>query len=360
MKLTFEPLGKYVRLVDERNTEMLTDSVLGINIDKFFMPSVANVIGTDLRNYKMLRNGRFACNPMHVGRDGRLPVALYKDDSPSIVSPAYFLFEIIDNNEIEPDYLMLCFRHPDFDRMCWFRTDASVRGGIAWEDVCNLVIPVPSITEQRKIVHEYQVITDRIELLGKMNVVLEKICSTTFETINESALQRGSITLGDIMSFSNGKPRPEINGNIPVYGGNGIMSYTDKSNAERVVIIGRVGAYCGSVYLENNPCWISDNAIVAKSSVTEDEYFDYCLLKNLNLYNHHVGTGQQLLTQGILSSISCPAYSIDDILCFNQLINPIFKSIIVFSKEKEYLKKLLNLLLSSLTTCNCNQENEGA
>ena len=100
MKLTFEPLGKYVRLVDERNTEMITDSVLGINIDKFFMPSVANVIGTDLRNYKLLRNGRFACNPMHVGRDGRLPVALYKDDSPSIVSPAYFLFEVIDTKSL--------------------------------------------------------------------------------------------------------------------------------------------------------------------------------------------------------------------------------------------------------------------
>ena len=180
MKLTFEPLGKYVRLVDERNTEIFTDSVLGINIDKFFMPSVANVIGTDLRNYKLLRNGRFACNPMHVGRDGRLPVALYKDDSPSIVSPAYFLFEVIDTNEIEPEYLMLCFRRPDFDRMCWFRTDASVRGGITWEDVCDLVIPVPSITEQRKIVHDYQVITDRIELLRKMNENLEEQMKALF------------------------------------------------------------------------------------------------------------------------------------------------------------------------------------
>ena len=162
------------------------------------------------------------------------------------------------------------------------------------------------------------------------------------------------------MSFCNGKSRPDSNGTIPVYGGNGVMSYTDKSNAERVVIIGRVGAYCGSVYIENNPCWISDNAIVAKSLLAENEYFDYCLLKKLKLYNHHVGTGQQLLTQGILNAISCPAYSADDILRFNQLMKSIFNNINDFSKEIEYLKKLLNVLLSSLTTCNCNQVNEGA
>lgn len=181
MGLTFEPLGKYVRQVDERNTNMVTESVLGINIDKYFMPSVANVIGTDLSNYKLLRKGRFACNPMHVGRDGRLPVSRYTEDTPAIVSPAYFMFEIIDENEIEPEYLMLCFRRPDFDRMCWFRTDASVRGGITWDDVCALTIPVPSLPEQRKIVHDYQVITDRIELLRKMNEKLENLGETVYK-----------------------------------------------------------------------------------------------------------------------------------------------------------------------------------
>lgn len=181
MGLTFEPLGKYVRLVDERNTNKVTESVLGINIDKYFMPSVANTIGTNLSNYKLLRKGRFACNPMHVGRDGRLPVSRYTEDTPAIVSPAYFMFEIIDENEIEPEYLMLCFRRPDFDRMCWFRTDASVRGGITWDDVCALTIPVPSLPEQHKIVHDYQVITDRIELLRKINKNLDSTMQAVYK-----------------------------------------------------------------------------------------------------------------------------------------------------------------------------------
>lgn len=92
MKSNYDILGNHIRLIDTRNRESITDRVLGINIDKFFMPSVANVIGTDLSKYKLITKGKFACNPMHVGRDERLPVALYDEEEPAIVSPAYFMF----------------------------------------------------------------------------------------------------------------------------------------------------------------------------------------------------------------------------------------------------------------------------
>lgn len=98
MKSNYEPLGKHIQLVDYRNSEEVTSTVLGISIDKEFMPSVANVIGTDLSRYKLISKGLFACNPMHVGRDERLPIALYEKDSSAIVSPAYFMFEIIDRD----------------------------------------------------------------------------------------------------------------------------------------------------------------------------------------------------------------------------------------------------------------------
>ena len=106
----FEPLGKHLQLVDSRNSESITDKVLGINIDKYFMPSVANVIGTDLSKYKLISKGLFACNPMHVGRDERLPVALYTDDDPALVSPAYFMFKIADESVLNNEYLMMWFR----------------------------------------------------------------------------------------------------------------------------------------------------------------------------------------------------------------------------------------------------------
>lgn len=169
MSTNYKKLGDIVELIDERNKSLETSEVLGISIDKEFMPSVANTIGTDLSNYKLLRMNTFACNPMHVGRDERLPVSLYKKDIPAIVSPAYFMFRVKDENKVIPDFLMLIFKRNDFDRNCWFRTDGSVRGGITWNDICEIELPIPDLKEQEKIVNTYNAITKRIQLKQKIN-----------------------------------------------------------------------------------------------------------------------------------------------------------------------------------------------
>ena len=173
MRSNYDVLGNHIRTIDTRNTELVSDKVLGINIDKFFMPSVANVIGTDLSKYKLITKGKFACNPMHVGRDERLPVALFAEDTPAIVSPAYFMFEIKDESKLDPEYLMMWFRRPEFDRICWLRTDGSVRGGITWEDLCRIELPVPTMDEQKAVVNSYKAITDRIALKRQINDNLE-------------------------------------------------------------------------------------------------------------------------------------------------------------------------------------------
>ena len=180
MKSNFDILGNHIRLIDIRNRESITDRVLGINIDKFFMPSVANVIGTDLSKYKLITKGKFACNPMHVGRDERLPVALYDEEEPAIVSPAYFMFEVIDNSILNEDYLMMWFRRPEFDRICWLHTDGSVRGGITWDDICRLELPIPPIEKQLEIVNSYKAITERIVLKQKINDNLRASASIMF------------------------------------------------------------------------------------------------------------------------------------------------------------------------------------
>lgn len=181
MKSNYEPLGKHIRLVDYRNSEEVTSTVLGISIDKGFMPSVANVIGTDLSRYKLISKGLFACNPMHVGRDERLPIALYEKDSPAIVSPAYFMFEIIDRDVLNEEYLMMWFRRPEFDRECWFMTDGSVRGGISWDDLCRIKLPVPSYARQCEIVRSYRAITDRIALKRAENDNLDSTMQAIYK-----------------------------------------------------------------------------------------------------------------------------------------------------------------------------------
>ena len=181
MKSNYDILGNHIRLIDTRNRESITDRVLGINIDKFFMPSVANVIGTDLSKYKLITKGKFACNPMHVGRDERLPVALYDEEEPAIVSPAYFMFEVVDNSILNEDYLMMWFRRPEFDRICWLHTDGSVRGGITWDDICRLELPIPPIEKQLEIVNSYKAITERIALKKKINDNLDSTMQAIYK-----------------------------------------------------------------------------------------------------------------------------------------------------------------------------------
>lgn len=180
MKLNYDELGNHIQLVDRRNKDMVSDKVLGISIDKYFMPSVANVIGTDLSKYKLIQKNNFACNPMHVGRDERLPIVLYEDEVPAIVSPAYFMFEIKAESVLLPEYLMMWFRRPEFDRACWFKTDGSVRGGISWEEICRLEIPVPSLEKQREFINSYKAITERITLKQKINDNLADTINSAF------------------------------------------------------------------------------------------------------------------------------------------------------------------------------------
>lgn len=203
MKSNYDILGNHIRLVDVRNKDSITDKVLGISIDKYFMPSVANVIGTDLSRYKLISKGQFACNPMHVGRDEKLPVALYTKDDPAIVSPAYFMFEIIDNSILDENYLMMWFRRPEFDRICWLHTDGSIRGGITWEDICRLELPVPDIEEQRKIVKAYKTINYRIELKKRIN---DNLAETEQALLSETitANQTTTITLDNLVEFIDG------------------------------------------------------------------------------------------------------------------------------------------------------------
>ena len=205
MKSNYDVLGNYIRLIDTRNKDTVTHKVMGINIDKFFMPSVANVIGTDLSKYKLITKGKFACNPMHVGRDERLPVALYREDEQALVSPAYFMFEIIDNNILDENYLMMWFRRAEFDRICWLHTDGSVRGGITWDDICRMEIPVPDIDEQTKIVEAYKIVDERIKLKRKINDNLAATLDTLFCKLYEQLSDDDSVSLDTVCSLASSK-----------------------------------------------------------------------------------------------------------------------------------------------------------
>lgn len=163
MKSNYKKLACFIKQLNNRNNDLLITKPMGININKYFMPSVANVTGTDLSKYKLVCKDEFSFNPMHVGRDKIVPIALSFFDEAIIVSPAYIVFKIIDTKILDPEYLMMWFKRANFDRNAWFLTDSSVRGGFSWEDFCNMELPVPSIEKQREIVREYNIIQDNIK-----------------------------------------------------------------------------------------------------------------------------------------------------------------------------------------------------
>ncbi len=181
MQSSYKRIGDYIERTNERNLESKYSLLLGININKYFMPSVANIVGTDLSKYKVVKPNQFACNRMHVGRDYRLPIAQSKQDEPFIVSPAYDVFEIIKPKELLSEYLMLWFSRAEFDRNSWFFTDTDVRGKLGWDSLCDMKLPVPSIETQQEIVNEYNTITNRIQLNEQLNQKLEETAQALYK-----------------------------------------------------------------------------------------------------------------------------------------------------------------------------------
>lgn len=348
MKSNYKSIGELVERIDERNRSGFVTTLIGVSIDKKFISSVANVIGTDLTNYKVIRKYDFAVSLMQVSRDEKIPVACQKDYDAAIMSPAYPIFRVKDTSVILPEYLEMWFMRSEFDREASFVAVGGVRGSMPWEEFAKLRLPVPSMDEQIEIVSSYKTITDRIALKKQINDNLEAVLKTVFLDTFSASKTEERIKLSEVMSFGNGKSRPKTDGTIPVYGGNGILSYTDQHNVKNAVLIGRVGAYCGSVYLERGICWVSDNAIFAKSKISKDEFFDYFLLKGLNLFNRHVGTGQQLLTQEILNNIEVVKPEVEQVEAFNKRATSVFETISENNNEIVRLQELSNLLLSRL------------
>ena len=168
-------IGELITMIGEKNKDNSISRLLGINISKNFMPSVANETNLDLSKYRVIRKGTFACNIMHVGRDERLPIALYRDETPSLVSPAYKVFKIVDENIILPEFLMMFFQRPEFDRLAWFYCDSSIRGGLDWSRFCDIEIPLPTPENQDKYVSIHHALEVRKEISKKFESVLQPL-----------------------------------------------------------------------------------------------------------------------------------------------------------------------------------------
>lgn len=168
MKEGYRLLGDFIQPVDERNRDLKVDYLLGVSISKQFIPSIANIVGTDLSSYKIVRTGQFAYGPVTSRNGEKISIALLRDKD-CIISSSYTVFEVVNKNALDPEYLMLWFSRPEFDRYARYMSHGSVREIFDWDELCKVELPVPSIDKQRSIVKSYQTITERIELKRRIN-----------------------------------------------------------------------------------------------------------------------------------------------------------------------------------------------
>lgn len=195
-KTNYKRLGDYIREVDVRNRDLKVTKLLGLSMTKQFRPSTSNIVGVDLSKYKVVDKNVFAFDPMSVIRVHKVPIALNSDNLPIIVSPAYITFKSIDENILDARYLMMWFRRNEFDRYADFKSDASVRGGYNWNELCETQIILPSIDQQRKIVAEYNAIQQRIKLNEQLIVKLEETAQAIYHKMFVDGIDKNNLPEG--------------------------------------------------------------------------------------------------------------------------------------------------------------------
>lgn len=218
MKDGYRLLGDFIQPVDERNRDLKVDYLLGVSISKQFIPSIANIVGTDLSSYKIVHTGQFAYGPVTSRNGEKISIALLRDKD-CIISSSYTVFEVVNKNALDPEYLMLWFSRPEFDRYARYMSHGSVREIFDWDELCKVELPVPSIDKQRSIVKAYQTITERIELKRRINDNLEATIQAAFDkafhdagvSLPETIIKQNKVpqgwtdaTVGDFASVQTG------------------------------------------------------------------------------------------------------------------------------------------------------------
>ncbi|MCD8068891.1 MAG: restriction endonuclease subunit S [Lachnospiraceae bacterium] len=278
-----------------------------------------------------------------IGRKGTIEKVHYVTHPFWTVDTLFYT--IINEDIIRPHYLYYLLSMLDLKQYNEGTTIPSLR-----TDTLNRIeFNVPDLKAQDDTLSVLEPIEEKIELNNAINKNLEQQAQAIFkEKFPHILTGMCNDTISSIVTFSNGKKRPVSDGNVPVFGGNGVLSYTGEANANNCVIVGRVGAYCGNTYLCLGNCWISDNAIQAKSRTGESQLFVYYLLKNADLPSRHIGSGQPLMTQSILNAIPIVHPSEEGVKQFIEYCTPIHNAIDNNNIENQKLAELRDALLPKL------------
>lgn len=383
MKEGYRLLGDFIQPVDERNRDLKVDYLLGVSISKQFIPSIANIVGTDLSSYKIVRTGQFAYGPVTSRNGEKISIALLRDKD-CIISSSYAVFEVVNKNALDPEYLMLWFSRPEFDRYARYMSHGSVREIFDWDELCKVELPVPSIDKQRSIVKAYQTITERIELKRRINDNLEAAALSIYKCffvdyIPFDGSQPSSwkeVTVDDIASdVICGKTPPTADpqnygGTIPfitipdmhgsVYTTSTARFLSEKgastqpgkmlpANSVCVSCIASVGLVC----LTAEPSQTNQqiNSIICKDQISP--FYVYTKMTTLNKYLKQLGAGGSTtlnINKTLFGQIPILLPDEASMKEYHNKVEPLFSSIRENQYEIQHLESLKRLLLSQISS----------
>lgn len=382
MKSNYKQLGKYIQPVVGRNNDLGDLPLVGLSIQKKFIPSIANTIGTDMSTYRIIERNQFAYGPVTSRNGDKITIALFSDFDKALISQAYIPFEVKDTKELDTEYLMMWFRRPEFDRYARFKSHGSAREIFDWEEMCNTLLPIPSITKQREIVKEYNVIQNRIALNQQLIQKLEEMAQAIYREwfVEEADENWEEKSIGDLCSLvTDGKHgdcqneiasgyyfvsvKDLINGDIFYDNVRQITKKDFEETHKRTdlksgdILLTSSGTIGRMIIVKEDPktsrTTLQKSVAVLKPILDlAPSYYLFSLLNSemKNIIELAGGSTIANLLLGDLKRFKIKYPGQPLINKYEKLITPIYKNIEVKNKEIQKLTELKDLLLSKLAT----------
>ena len=368
----YKSIDELVERIDERNSDGKISTLIGVSIDKCFINSVANINGTDLTKYKIIRRDDFAVSLMQVSRDSKIPIARLKDYDQAIMSPAYPIFRVRDTSVILPEYLEMWFMRPEFDREAAFIAVGGVRGSMPWEEFAKMRLPVPSLEKQHQVVRAYQIVADRIAIKRRINDNLLATAQAVYKAWFVEYKPFGGNcpiswrvgSVDEIAEFFDSMRKPlssleraDMARIYPYYGAVSIVDYVDDYIFDgEYLLLSEDGIYVvddsGHPLLQHiiGKFWANNHAHIlkGKAGFTEDSL--YLFLSNTNMSPIVTGAAQPKINQANLKSFPITIPDSEVLDRFNTIVHPLFDRKLNNEKEIRKLETLRELLLSRLVS----------
>ena len=377
----YKPLGDYIREVNVRNKDLSVTNLLGVSISKEFIPSIANIVGTDMSSYKIVEHNQFAYGPVTSRNGDKVSIALLDKYDNAIVSQAYTVFEIIDHKLLLPQYLMMWFRRPEFDRYARFHSHGSAREVFDWDEMCNVMLPVPPIEKQREIVAEYEILSNRISINQQIIQNLEATAQALYRKMFVDGIDKENLpegwrmgTFTEIVKISGGgTPSTDetaywYDGEIPFYSpGDKTEFYYSLKTEKHITEVGL--AHCSSKLYPQNTTFVTARgattgglsmagcamamnqtcyALIGKEEPMP--FYVHQLAREImsSLKNEAVGATFEALVTKDFDSTEIFIAPKEKVLTYDKESSIIYYNILLKQQENEKLTELQSLLLAKM------------